>query len=339
MQNLPRRNALLAIVATTIGGSSALAQTASSGAEPSAANAKQTFPWRVVQIIVPSPAGSPPDLRARELTDKLAPLLARPVIVLNKPGAGGAIGMQAAAASAADGHTIVVCTDAPLTTNPSLYERLPYDPVRDFAPVMIAYETQLLLVARRSLPADSIPELIRLAKTQPGGLIYGSPGSGTRAHVLVELLRHATGLDLVHVPYKGGPASTAALLAGDVSFTIDAVSQLRSHIASGALKALAVTGNQRLSTFPNVPTFAETGIKGMDGGWTAVVVPSGTPHETVMRLNRDFRQVLDSPPLKASYLAIGLTVVGSSPEELAKRITEETPKWRDVIKRAGITPG
>jgi len=210
MQNLPRRNALFAIVATTIGGPSALAQTAS---EPSSGSSKQTFPWKVLQIIVPSPAGSPPDLRARDLADKLAPLLAQPVVVMNKPGAGGAIGMQAAATSTADGHTIVFCTDAPLTISPSLYERLPYDPVKDFAPVMIAYDAQLLLVARRSLPAQSISELIQLAKTQPGGLFYGSAGSGTRAHVLVEFLRHAAGLDLVHVPYKGGPASVSNLMS------------------------------------------------------------------------------------------------------------------------------
>lgn len=316
-----------------------LAQTSSTAAEPPGKSPAQTFPWKVIQIIVPSPAGSPPDVRARELADKVAPLLGQPVIVVNKPGAGGAIGMQAAATSAADGHTIVFCTDAPLTINPSVYEKLPYDPVKDFAPVMIAFRLPLLLVANPSLPANSVPELIQLAKSRPGKLFYGSAGNGTPPHILADLFKYTAGLDLVHVPYKGGPAATMALLAGDVSFTFDATSQVISHVQSGKLKALAVTGDQRLSILPDVPTFAEAGIKGMNASWAGIVVPAGTPRETVLRLNREFTRALNSPELKAHYPTIGISVIASSPEELAKRISEETPKWHEVVKRAGITPG
>ncbi len=308
-------------------------------AQTPAAGSKQTFPWKVVQIIVPSPAGSPPDARARELAEKVSPFLGQPVIVLNKPGAGGAIGMQATATSAADGHTIVFCTDAPLTINPSVYDKIPYDPVKDFTPIMRVHQLPLLLVANTTLPAKSVSELIQLAKNQPGKLLYGSAGNGTPPHILADLFKFTAGIDLVHVPYKGGPAATLALLAGDVGFTFDAVSQVLPHIKTGKLKPLAVTGGKRLSVLPDVPTFTEAGIVGMNASWSALLAPIGTPLESVMRLHREFARALSSPSLKAYYETIGISVVAGSPEELARRIAEETPKWREVVKRAGITPG
>lgn len=323
---------MLAISGIAIGSAISLAQTPSAGAE-------QSYPWKVIQIIVPSPAGSPPDVRARELAEKVAPFLGQPVIVVNKPGAGGAIGMQAGASSAPDGHTIVFCTDSPLTINPSIYERLSYDPVKDFVPVMLAYRLPLLLVAHPSLQANSVSDLIRLAKRQPGKLFYGSAGNGTPPHILADLFKFKAGIDMVHVPYKGGPAATLALLAGDVSFTFDAPSQVLPHVKAGTLKALAVTGDKRLSVLPDVPTFAEAGIAEMSASWAGIVVPAGTPREIVMRLNREFARALNSPDLKAYYETIGVAVVAGSPEDLAKRIAEETPKWREIVKRAGIKPG
>jgi tripartite-type tricarboxylate transporter receptor subunit TctC len=299
----------------------------------------QVFAWKPVQLVVPSPAGSPPDLRARELGELLAPLVGQAVVVINKPGAGGAIGMQAVAASAPDGHTIVVCNNAPLTINRSLYERLPYDPVKDFAPVMIASRVTVVLVVRRSLHAGSLTELVRLARRQPGKLFFGSAGNGTPPHVLAELFRHTAGLDVVHVPYKGGPAAITGLIAGDVSFVVDAASQVLPHIASGQLEALAVSGDERLASLPDVPTFAECGIADMDGAWTGILVPARTPRETVQRLNREFTRALETPALRALYRTIGISVVASSPEALARRIDEETPRWREIVKRAGITPG
>jgi tripartite-type tricarboxylate transporter receptor subunit TctC len=220
-----------------------------------------------------------------------------------------------------------------------VYERLPYDPVKDFAPVMLAFRIPLLLVAGPSVPANSVPELIQLVKSQPGKLFYGSAGNGTPPHILADLFKFTAGIDAVHVPYMGGPAATLALLQGEVSFTFDAPSQVLSHVKSRKLKALAVTGDKRLAVLPDVPTFAEVGVAGMNTGWVAILAPVGTPPERMMRLNREFARALDSPSLKAYYATMGLTIVASSPEELAKRIAEETPKWREIVKRAGITPG
>ena len=330
MRNLPNRFSLFALAGLAISSVVALAQTSSTG---------QSYPWKVIQIIVPSPAGSPPDVRARELAEKVAPLLGQPVIVVNKPGAGGAIGMQAGATSAADGHTIVFCTDAPLTINSSVYERLPYDPVKDFSPIMLVHRVPLVLVATPSLPASSVTQLIQLAQREPGKLLFGSAGNGTPPHILADLFKFTAGIDVVHIPYKGGPAATMALLGGEVSFTFDAPSQVLPHVQAGKLKALAVTGDHRLAVLPDVPTFAEAGIAGMNVSWSAFVAPAGTPRAVVMRLNKEFARVLNSPSLRAYYETIGVAVIASSPEELAKRIAEETPKWREVVKRAGITPG
>ena len=332
MRTVPNWVALLAIAGAAIGSTALLAQ-------PGSTDSGQPYPWKVIQIIVPSPAGSPPDVRAREIAEKIAPALGQPVIIVNKPGAGGAIGMQAAAASPADGHTIVFCTDAPLTINTSLYDQLPYDPVKDFAPIMLVHQLPLLLVANPLIHANSVPELIQLARHQPGKLLYGSAGNGTPPHILADLFKFTAGLDVVHVPYKGGPPATMALLSGEVSYTFDAVSQVLPHVKAGKLKALAVTGDKRLAVLPNVPTFAEVRVPGMNVSWSAFVAPAGTPHDVLMRLNREIARVLNSPALKAYYETIGITVIASSPEELTKRIADETPKWREVVKRAGITPG
>jgi tripartite-type tricarboxylate transporter receptor subunit TctC len=299
----------------------------------------QDYPSRVIQIIVPSAAGTPPDVRARELAGKVALALGKPIVIINKPGAGGGIGLQAAARSPADGHTLVFCTDAPLTINSSVYESLPYDPVKDFTPIMVAHGLQLVLVAHASVPVSSLDDLIRFARAQPGKLFYGSAGNGTPPHILADLFKFTAGLDMVHVPYKGGPAATMALLGGEVVFTIDAPSQVLAHIKTGKLKPLAVTGNKRLAVLPDVPTFAEAGVPGMNASWTAFLAPAGTPQDIVQRLNREFARALHSADLLAFYKTIGVDVVASSPEELARRIREETPKWRELVKRAGVTPG
>jgi len=332
MKKLPMLLAWLATAAAVLGTTPSLAQTDSRAAD-------QTFPWKIIQMIVPSPAGSPPDVRARELAEKVSLLLGQPIVVVNKPGAGGAIGLQALTASAPDGHTIALCTDAPLTINPSVYERLPYDPQKDLVPVTLLFRMQLLLVAHPDVRASSVADLVRLAKSRPGKLFYGSAGNGTPPHILADLFKFTVGIDTEHVPYKGGPAATAALLAGDVAYTFDAPSQVLSYVKAGKLKALAVTGDRRLVPLPDVPTFTESGVPGMSAGWVGIVAPAGTPRGTVMRLNSAFAAVLAGADVRAYYDDLGYSILTGPPEEMARRIVDETPKWREIVKRAGITPG
>jgi tripartite-type tricarboxylate transporter receptor subunit TctC len=205
--------------------------------------------------------------------------------------------------------------------------------------LMIVAIDELMLSVRTESPYKTIEEFVAAAQARPGQLTIGGTGTHNEDHIFAHLFEQAAKIKLKYVPFNSGGEVTAALMGGHIDAGVMNPNEIVAQVEAGKAKNLAVAAHKRMTGAADVPTFAETGIKGMDGGWTAVVVPSRTPHETVMRLNREFRQVLDSPPLKASYLAIGLTVVASSPEELAKRISEETPKWRDVIKRAGITPG
>ena len=301
--------------------------------------AAQDFPSKPVRMIVPSPAGSPPDLRARELGDRLARLFRRAVFVDNKPGANGAIGMEAGARSEPDGHTLVFSPFTPVTVSPSMVEHLAYDPVRDFSPVILVYRFPLLLTAHPGLQAESLSDLIRLAKARPGVLLYGSAGNGTPPHVFTELFKFNAGLDIGHVPYKGGPAVTLALLSGDVGISLEAPSQVLSHVRAGKLKPLAVTGEQRIAALPDTPTFSESGVPGIGLTWTAVLAPAGTPRERILRLNSTIGRTLESPELRAAYEKAGVTPWGGTPEDLARLIAEEIPRWRELVKKAGIRPG
>jgi tripartite-type tricarboxylate transporter receptor subunit TctC len=297
----------------------------------------EPFPSKpVVKLIVPSPAGSPPDVNARKLAEKVSAWLGRAVIVENKPGAGGAIAMEAAARSEPDGHTLVFTTSAVLTVNPSVYEHLQYDPVKDFAPVVLAYRVPLLLVVNPSLTAKSLRELVDAAKATPGKLFYGSAGNGTPPHLFSELFKFRAGVDLVHVPYKGGPAATVALLAGDVAVGLDVPSQLLPHVRAGKLRALAVTGERRLASLPDVPTFSEAGLTGMGTTWSGVVAPVGTSRDIIREVNRAFCEALASPDIQAYFAEFDITSIASTPEEMQAAIAQEIPLWRDVVKKAGI---
>jgi tripartite-type tricarboxylate transporter receptor subunit TctC len=247
--------------------------------------------------------------------------------------------MDAAAKSAPDGHTLVVANFSMLAVIPHMYERPPYDPLKDFAPVILLYKAPLLLTAHPSVPVSSLPELIRLAKAQPGRLTYSSSGNGQPPHVYTELFKFNAGIDLMHVPYKGAPAATAALLAGDVNLNMEAVSGVLAHVKSGRIKALAVTGDKRIASLPDVPTFGEAGVQGIGESWVGIIAPAGTPRDVILRLNREIAKALESPDIKAYYDTAGRTIVASSPDAFAAIIREEIPKWREVVKRAGITPG
>jgi tripartite-type tricarboxylate transporter receptor subunit TctC len=296
----------------------------------------QNFPSKPVRIIG-SPPGSILDVVARQLADKLAPALGQPVIVESKPS--GIMMMDAAAKSAPDGHSMVVASFAMLTVIPHMYERPPYDPIKDFAPVILLYRAPLVLTAHPSLPASSLPELIQLAKAQPGKLTYSSSGNGQPPHVYTELFKFNTGIDLMHVPYKGAPPSVAAILAGDVNMNMETASAVIPHVKSGRIKALAVTGDKRIASLPEVPTFGEGGVPGIGESWVGIVAPAGTPRDVILRLNREIAKALESQDIKAYYDTAGRTIVASSPDAFAAIIREEIPKWREVVKKAGITPG
>jgi tripartite-type tricarboxylate transporter receptor subunit TctC len=296
----------------------------------------QTYPSKPVRIFVTTP-GSILDVVARQLSDKLAPALGQPVIVENK--ASAIIAMEATAKSAPDGYSLVVAPFTQLAVTPYMYERLPYDPVRDFAPVILLYKAPLLLAAQPSLPANSVKDLIQLAKAQPGKLTYSSSGNGQPPHVYTELFKFNAGIEMVHVPYKGTATAVAALIAGDVNLNMESASAVIPHVKSGRIKALAVTGERHIASLPDVQTFAEAGVPGIGDSWVGIVAPAGTPRDIILRLNREIAKALESQDIKTYYDNAGRSVVASSPEAFAEVISNEISKWREVVKKTGITPG
>ena len=296
----------------------------------------QSFPSKPLKIIVTTPGGII-DIVGRQLADKLAPALGKPVIVENK--ASAVIAMQAIAKSLPDGHSVAVASFTMLTVVPHMYERSPYDPLKDFAPVILLYTAPLLFTAHPSLPIDSVPELIRFAKEQPGKLTYSSSGNGQPPHVYMELFKYRAGIDLLHVPYKGTAAALTALIAGDVNVNMESASAVITHVNSGRIKALAVTGDKRMSSLPEVPTFAETGVQGISESWVGIVAPAGTPRDIVLRLNQTFAKALESQDIKSNYEAAGRSIVANSPDEFSAVIRDDISKWGQVVRRIGITPG
>ena len=296
----------------------------------------QNFPSKPLKIITTTPGGII-DIVARQLADKLAPALGKPVIVENK--ANAVIAMQAVAKSLADGHSVAVASFAMLTVVPHMYEQSPYDPLKDFAPVILLYTAPLLFTAHPSLPVNSVPELIRLAKEQPGKLTYSSSGNGQPPHVYMELFKYRAGIDLLHVPYKGTAAALTGLIAGDVNLNMESASAVITHVKSGRIKALAVTGDKRMSSLPEVPTFAEAGVQGISESWVGIVAPAGTPRDIVLRLNQAFANALESQDIKTNYEAAGRSIVANSPEAFSAVIRDDVSKWGQVVSRIGMTPG
>jgi tripartite-type tricarboxylate transporter receptor subunit TctC len=297
----------------------------------------QGYPAKPVRLVVPYPPGGGSDTIARPLAQKLSETLGQQVLVENRGGANGNIGMELVARSAPDGHTLVFALSAQLAINPGLYPKIPYDPVRDFAPITLFGSGIYILVVHPSLPARSVKELIALARKRPGEIAYSSSGSGSGGHLAAELLASMAGIKLLHVPYKGGGPALMDLIAGNVQVLF--ATQLASwpHIQSGRIRALAVSTDQRAASLPDLPTIAESGVPGYDSGvWYALLAPAGTPREIVARLNQEVARALAQPDYRAFLVRNGVEPIGSAPEELARYIKSELVKWAKVIREAGV---
>ncbi len=301
------------------------------------ANADAWSPSKPMHIVAGA-AGGILDVVARQLADKLQPALGQAVIVENKAGGGGIVAMEAVKSSAPDGHTIGMTTFVEMTINPWIYDRLPYDPIKDFAPVTVLYSGQIMLAAHPSFPGESLADLIRLAKAQPGKYFYASSGVARPPHVWVERFKATSGIDLTHVPFKGAGPLTQAVLSGEVPLAMEGVPALLPHVKAGKLKALAVTGDRRLVALPDLPTFAEAGVPGIGLTWVGLVAPAGTPAAAIERLNRELVRALQSPEIKAAYEEAGRIVIGNTPEAFTALIRKELPEWGAIVKATGIRP-
>lgn len=295
------------------------------------------YPNQAIRMIVPAAPGGAADTIARMLANKLEPL-GKPVIVDNRAGAASIIGTTAAAKSAPDGYTLMLGFAGGLAVNPSLYPDLPYKPKTDFAPISLVAKSPLVVVVNPSLPITSIDELVRYAKAHPGDLNYASTGSGSTQHLCMELIRSTTGIELVHVPYKGSSPAYVDLLAGRTPLMCDNVVSLKNYINDGKLVALAVTSAQRAETLKAVPTLAEAGLKDVEAtGWYGLLAPASTPPDIIATLNSAVRNVLGQAGTQQFLNEQGLIPAGNSPEEFAAFIDSETLKWAKVVKDSGAT--
>ena len=296
-------------------------------------------PWPVkpLRILVPGGAGGVTDIRARWLAERLAPLLGQSVIVENKPGAGGNVGMEMGARSAPDGYTLTIIHQGVMTVNPHLYSRPGYDPLADFAPITYLGVGPLLLAVHPGVRATTVTELVQLAKAKPGQLNFGSPGIGTPPHLAGEMFKRTAGIDTVHVPYKGGGQAVSDLIAGHLSYSIEGLTVQLPQVKAGRLRALAVTGPQRVASLPDVPTMAEAGLAGAEfQGWVGIAVPAATPRTIVARLYGEISGILATPEARAWFGEVGAEARADPPDEFAANIRAEHAKWGKVIREAGI---
>ena len=303
----------------------------------SAPAADAAWPSKTVRIIAPGDAGGILDIRARWLAARLAPLLGQSVVVEPKPGAGGNIGTELGARSAPDGHTLTLVHLGTMAVNPHLYARLGYDPLADLVPITQLTTGPLVIAVNSELPVKTLADLLRLAQARPGQLNFGSAGIGTPGHLAGELFKRAAGIEVVHVPYKGGAQSVSALLGGEIAFMVENPSVLIQHVKSGRLRALAMTGTARLPSLPEVATTAQAGLAGMEFiAWSGIAAPAGTPKSIVERLYREISKVMATPEALEWLEAIGSYSRSDPPETFAASIRADHAKWGKVIREAGI---
>ncbi len=299
----------------------------------------QAWPARPVKLLVPFPPGSSPDIVARLLAEPLAVALGQPVVVDNKPGAGGNLGTGLVAKAEPDGYTLLFTIQGPLVTAPLLSKSLPYDPSRELAPVTLVATSPNLLVVDPKLGADTLADFVRVVKSKPGELNYGSVGNGSAAHLAMELFKSRAGVDLVHVPYQGFPQVVNAILAGQVQAGFMVPGIAMGQVRAGKLRALAVSTLGRSSALPEYPTLAEQGYPGFEAiSWQAVLAPAKTPAAIVERLSRELVRIIRSDDVRAKILAQYFSVAGTAPAALANLMASERERWAQVIAAAGVKP-
>ena len=297
----------------------------------------QTYPVKPIRIIVPFPPGGIADLFARVIGQKFGETWGQSGIVENRPGAGGNIGADLVAKSPPDGYTLVTGSIGTHAVNVSIFSKLPYDPIRDFAPVSLIMEAEGLLVVHPSLPVKSVKELIALAKARPGQIAYASAGHGTAAHLSGELFKSMAKVDLVHVPYKGNVPAITDLLAGQTSLLFATMPTVLPQVQAGRLKALAVTSSSRSPAAPHLPTIAEAALPGFSvTNWIGFFAPAGTSREVVLKLNGEVARIMQAPDIQKRLLAEGAKFTPWTPDQFAAFVKAEMAKWAKVVKDAGI---
>jgi len=298
--------------------------------------AQAVYPTKPIRIVVPFPAGGTTDILARAVGQKLTETNGQPVLIDNRPGAGGNIGAELVAKSPPDGYTLLMGTVGTHAINPSLYAKMPYDHQKDFAPVILVAGVPNVLVINPSVPANSVQELIAYGKANPGKLNFASSGSGTSIHLAGELFKTMSGVQMTHIPYKGSAPAIADLLGGQVQIMFDNLPSALPQIKAGKLKALAVTSAQRATALPDVPTIAEAGLPGFEASsWFGLLAPAGTPKEVIAKLNTEVAKWLASPEAREKLAAQGAIAAGKTPEDFTQHIVAETAKWQKVVKESG----
>lgn len=313
---------------------------AGTGAALAAASAlafAQAWPARPLRFIVPAGPGSSLDVIARLSADRLRETLGQPLVIDNRPAAGGTVGTAACASAAPDGYTMVLGFNGPVALAPFLYSKLPYDPARDLAPVIAATTAPNLLAVHAELPVRSVGELVAWARSQPARLTYASVGNASASHLSMELFLSMAGVAGVHSPYNGAPPAAASLAQGESHAGFAAPTALLPHLKSGRVRAIAVSTRARHPGFPDLPTVAEGGLVGFEAVlWNGVLVPAGTPATTIARLNAEFNRVLEHPETRARLSAAGLDPAGGSPEAFATLIRAEVQRWAPVLRRLSL---
>jgi tripartite-type tricarboxylate transporter receptor subunit TctC len=299
----------------------------------------QAWPDRPVKLVSPWPPGGSNDTFSRLLATRLTTTLGQPVVVENRPGATGTLGVGQVARAPADGYLLVMGSSPTHATATSIYPQLNYNPVKDFAPITLVGSSANALVVHPSVPARTVAELIALAKAKPGTLTYASTGNGSSQHLSAELFKAMAGVDMLHVPYKGAAPAISDIVAGHINLGFHNMVDVLPHVKAGTLRALAVTSSTRARPLPDVPTIAESGVPGyMAEVWFGVFAPAHTPRPIVERLNREIVAALADPEIRSKFDAAGMSVVGNSPDEFARYVQEEVTKWSDIVRRADVKP-